>query len=344
MITIDHNILDNLFDYIPEDLRHHQMVVVTDETVGSLYAEKVLHQLPGAKIFTIPPGEQSKTRESKANIESFLIAHECGRDTCLLALGGGVVGDLTGFVAATYMRGIPYIQLPTTLLAMVDSSVGGKTGINTPEGKNLIGAFWEPRAVIAELNCLNTLPETELQNGWFEALKIFLITDNRALQQCNQINLSLIQHAVEHKSNIVLQDFKEQGIRSVLNFGHTIGHALETITDYQLPHGYAVAYGMLFEAKISQQKGILPSNALNTIQKLLLSYGIDGQSFSQYSIDSLISAAALDKKNKQSVIRVVLLKNMGEIFVENNQYTHPVDATELRKVYHCLTTGGSNGR
>lgn len=350
-MTLGSDLLSKITENIPQDLHSHQFVVMTDERVNELYGEEILNALRNqhfkAELLTFPGGEAYKNRDTKAQLESALLKKGYGRDTCLIALGGGVVGDLVGFVAATYLRGIPYIQVPTTLLAMIDSSVGGKTAINTPEGKNLIGAFWNPRAVIADLNCLMTLPQTQKINGWFEALKIFLILDSDSFNEAiksTEPNLSLIARAVELKAQIVSKDPHETGLRAVLNFGHTLGHALEKISDYELLHGYAVAYGILIESQISLQRGLINPEEYQLIQRSFESLGLETQQLSAYTPESLFQAIRNDKKSKQQQTRMVLLSGLGAVHTLQDQYTHVVSDHEISQAIHTLNTGADDAR
>ncbi len=248
-----------------------KVVIITDHHVKKLYGDALLEKLLQrgfqAQLLSFRAGEKSKNSRVKERLEGEMLRHQCGRNTMIVALGGGVVGDLAGFVAATYMRGIPYIQIPTTLLAMVDSSIGGKTAINTIYGKNLIGAFWQPTAVIADLNFLTTLSQEQMINGLMEAIKIFLTNDRdqfffvqEHLAQLLIPDLGLLEgvviKAVEQKMALVHKDEKESGERMILNFGHTIGHAMEQVSQYKIMHGYAVGLGILVELKISELLGI----------------------------------------------------------------------------------------
>ena len=314
-------LLKKFHTLIPEHLKSHSMVIITDNQVKKLYGSdlKALLEKNGFKtfLFSFPPGEKSKTRETKAKIESAMIKHHLGRDTCIIALGGGVVGDLAGFIAATYMRGIPYIQVPTTLLAIVDSSIGGKTAVNTPEGKNLIGAFYPPEKIIMDLDCLNSLSEKQLTNGWIEALKIFLIRDKTAFNKAKKNRTpNLIQKAIDLKKEIVTLDPLENGIRAVLNFGHTIGHALETLTDYKYLHGHLVGYGILVESQLSYQLGLISKEELDQIFSCFNILGIKPGFLKKFKINDIIALTHHDKKAKNSQIHYALLKGIG-----NHQFT-----------------------
>ncbi len=343
-VFIGRNFLENLQSIIPATLKNHQFIIVTDHRVKRLYGDRVGKNID---IIAFPAGENHKTAKTKANIEDALFKRNLGRDTCLIALGGGVVGDMVGFVAANYMRGIPYIQVPTTLLAMIDSSIGGKTSINSPAGKNLIGAFWHPKCVITDLNCLDTLPQKHIINGWIEALKIFLTCDRIAFQQskqCQSPPLELITKAIQLKSNIVQQDPDEKNIRAVLNFGHTIGHALEKISDYTLLHGHAVGYGILVESHIAMQRQLLTNIEYQDIVDTFASLGILGKKLKKYNINTVLKYTRHDKKNQNNETRYVLLRNIGNTYVSNGKYTHAIQDDEVKTAYTSVIEGLSHGR
>lgn len=345
-IWIGSGLLENIALWMPKI--SSTLVIITDEHVSKHYALAFEQALKSEGYHTLllsfPAGEKAKNRVTKSNLEEKMLAHSCDRDTVILALGGGVVGDLAGFVAATYMRGIAYIQMPTTLLAMLDSSVGGKTGIDTPQGKNLIGAFWQPIAVILDLNCLKTLNQEHLINGLIEAIKIFLTSDFKSLNDleenlnlilsCNEKALSnLLCQAVTLKATMVMQDEREQGQRAVLNFGHTIGHALEKLSDYQVLHGYAVALGLLVESKIAQLMGFLEVKNFLFIQTLLQRLNITAKRLKKFDVNEVIQCTLLDKKKRAGLVRYVLLKDLGSVYAKENQFTHPVPDEVVKRAF-----------
>jgi 3-dehydroquinate synthase len=245
---------------------------------------------PGAKLslLLVPPGEEHKTRELWAQLTDELLASGAGRDTTIIALGGGVVGDLAGFVAATYMRGVPVVQLPTTLLAMVDASVGGKTGVDTPAGKNLVGAFHPPAAVIADPDTLATLPAPELRAGAAEIIKHGVIADERYFEEVLAILpqldaddttipagiVAIIARSVAIKAEVVAADEREQGRRKILNFGHTLGHAVEMASGYRLLHGEAVAIGMSLESEIAERLGVAEKGTAARVREAVTAAGL----------------------------------------------------------------------
>lgn len=340
MIKLGNGLLKRIQTFIPGDLRSHRFVIITDNHVKRLYGKDMkdlmLNKGYDVELIAFPAGEHNKTREMKATLESTLLKKGYSRDTCIIALGGGVVGDMAGFIAATYMRGVPYIQVPTTLLAILDSSIGGKTAVNTPEGKNLIGAFYEPRVVIADLDCLDSLPNKQRINGWVEALKIFMTCDAAAFKKAfksKEPTLALIKRAISIKASIVKQDPLEHGLRAVLNFGHTIGHAIEKACDYTLLHGYAVGYGILVEATLSLQRGLISVKDHDSIVTALHHLGIKGSGIKRFDIDTVIALMKRDKKVKNKAVNMVLLQGMGSHSIDH------VSDREVREAYAAVMAG-----
>jgi len=277
-------------------------------------------------VFTyqVPTGEDSKCRDVKAKIEDFMIEKRCNRDTCVIALGGGVVGDLVGFVAATYMRGVPFVQIPTSSTAMIDSSVGGKTAINVPGGKNLIGAFHQPVLVYMDMDCLKTLGRRELVEGIAEAIKMGCIRQLRLFetleanpQKVMNLDPDLIQeviyHAVEQKAEVVRLDEKEGGIRSTLNWGHTIGHAIEALKSPAMMHGECVSVGCVVEAELARLLGhaSLTPEKIRRITDCFASYGLPVYVPRGLEIPALMKKMSLDKKNRGNSIRCTITTDIG---------------------------------
>jgi 3-dehydroquinate synthase len=345
VITIQAGLLNESIKWLPKN--YHHLVLITDETVCAHYGKSFESQLKthgfNVLLLTFPAGERSKNAKTKQKLEEKILSHAFGRnDTLILALGGGVTGDLAGFIAATYMRGVPYIQIPTTLLAMVDSSVGGKVGVNTPQGKNLIGAFWQPLAVIADINTLKTVDKKHIIAGLIEAMKMFLTHDRESVEFLienlpkilsldESLLAEIIYRAVKIKAYVVNQDEKETGMRMVLNFGHTIGHALEKLSNYRMLHGYAVGYGILVEAKISQLMGILSEQDYEVIQSCLALLGIHKKALKKYNAERLIERTQSDKKSKAGNIRYVLLETVGKVYRSNNDYVHSVSEKIIKE-------------
>lgn len=340
---------------LPEWLaKHHaakEIVIITDNTVKKLYAADLQRCLIRAGyevlLCAFPAGEKSKNAQVKNALDEQILHHGCGRDTICLALGGGVVGDLAGYVAATYMRGIPFLQMPTTLLAMIDSSVGGKTGINSPQGKNLIGAFWQPSAVMADIDCLRTLSQKQLIHGLVEAIKIFLTSDKKSLAytQKNLVRIlagdakilqQVVQRAVRLKAYVVEVDEKETNMRRVLNFGHTIGHALEKLTHYKMLHGFAVGLGILLEAKVAELQGLLSWQDYAVIARIFADLGIRPAGLKKFAIADIIAATQLDKKVKAGKVQYVLLQGLGNVYQGKGMFAHPVTDEVIKQAYLAL--------
>lgn len=358
-ILMHGELLQQAHIWLSKKNKFEKIVVITDHIVKKLYGRDLVHSLrqQGWQVILLAfrAGESSKNQQTKQYLENKMLQRGCNRNTLCLALGGGVVGDVAGFVAATYLRGIPMMQIPTSLLAMVDSSVGGKTAIDTVYGKNLIGTFWQPMAVIADIHCLKSLPKKQLINGLIEAIKMALTSDHKGyefiqkrLRNClagdEKTLQNVIQRAVKIKAAIVSQDEREKnGLRLVLNFGHTIGHALEKVTGYKILHGYAVGYGILVEAKIAELLGILSSADFLAITALFSNLGIYAQDLKKYSIKALINAAKLDKKIKSGKTHYVLLKKIGQVCIEPETYTYPVADNIVQRAFQQIV-GTSHGR
>ncbi|KAI7906867.1 3-dehydroquinate synthase-domain-containing protein [Cokeromyces recurvatus] len=292
-------------------------------------------------VRVLPSGEQTKCREVKASIEDYLLDQSCTRDTCLIALGGGVMGDLVGYVASTFMRGVPFVQIPTTLLAMVDSSIGGKTAIDTPRGKNLIGTFWQPKRIYLDLSMLETLPRREFANGMAEVIKTAAISSElefikleqgkdkieSALMGSNSKNQStidsdrdylanVISAAAQFKAKIVTLDEREGGLRGLLNFGHSIGHAYEAILSPEWLHGECVSIGLLHEAELSRDLGHCDQDVVDRLKECLKLYNLptefDTRTKEKLSMADVMNIMKVDKKNRGTQKRIVLLSSIGK--------------------------------
>ena len=298
-------------------------VVIADETLKS-YAES-LH-LP---TLYVPQGEKAKNRAIKEQIEDQLFEGGYGRDTALIALGGGAICDLVGFIAATFLRGVDLILIPTTLLAMVDAAIGGKTAIDTPFGKNLIGAFYQASAVIADLATLKTLPEIEKLNGLAEVIKAGLIYDPLILENL-EITEELIIKAAKVKIAIIEKDPLDKGLRASLNMGHTIAHALEKLSNYSLPHGQAVGIGTLTESYLSFVSGHLPKEAFEQIETIYLKLPFQKLP-KNYCREALLKAFQNDKKKQAGEIRFVLLDTIGKAAPCGGAYCKAVSQEALHQ-------------
>lgn len=322
-IVIGRGLLDGGFG-LGEYVHGADCLVVSNETVAPLYVDKLLPNLAGCEIahINLPDGESFKTVATMQKILDKLVASGANRDTTVIALGGGVVGDIAGFAAACYMRGVAYIQVPTTLLAQVDSSVGGKTGVNHEKGKNLIGAFHQPQVVLIDTDTLNSLPVRELKAGLAEVIKYGAICDREffawlesnmgsLLEKDPEALAYAIQRSCELKAEVVAQDERESGRRAILNFGHTFGHAIEHCLGYgQWLHGEAVAAGMVMAAELS---GIAAADCAR-LSELITAAGLPTQAPAIAS-EHWLDAMGMDKKVRQKQLRFVLLRSLGEAFV-----------------------------
>ncbi|MDD9895359.1 MAG: 3-dehydroquinate synthase [Gammaproteobacteria bacterium] len=349
-IFIGANLLDDdslLLPYIGRG----RVVIITNEIVAPLYLEKVKLQLGGqfASAIVLPDGEETKSLETIAKIYDHLMEGKFDRKTTLVALGGGVVGDITGFAAATYQRGINFLQIPTTLLAQVDSSVGGKTGVNHPLGKNMIGSFYQPQCVVADTEVLRSLPEREIKAGVAEVIKYGLINNSGFftwLADNSDAILTLQSSAVskavqiccEAKAAIVAEDEKEAGVRALLNLGHTFGHAIETATGYgSWLHGETVAMGMVMAADLSRRLGWLDAQeALRIRQVIEENYGMPVVPPADITVEQYLDLMSSDKKAELGKIRFILLKAIGEAVIEGDVDDELLNSTLTAGSQLCL--------
>jgi 3-dehydroquinate synthase len=318
----------------------HDVLVVTNSTVGPLYLDKLRAALGGKHVraVVLPDGERHKTLAVLSQVFDALVEARLNRDACIVALGGGVVGDIAGFAAACYQRGIDYVQVPTTLLAQVDSSVGGKTGVNHPGGKNLIGAFHQPRAVLTDLATLATLPARQLRAGLAEVIKYGLVDDadflgwieshvDRLLALDMDALAQAVRRSCEIKARIVAADEREHGRRALLNLGHTFGHAIETAAGYgEWLHGEAVAVGMLLAADMSHQLGWIGAADVERVRELLRRAQLPTQA-PTIGAERALGLMGMDKKVLQGRIRLVLLRGLGAGTVTGDYPSAALQAT-----------------
>ena len=333
-IIIGRRLLDDAAP-IKACLPHAKAVLVTNETIMPLFGDRLLRTLTGAGIevlpIVLPDGEVYKDWPTMMRIFDTLLENRCDRQTTLIALGGGVIGDITGFAAASYQRGVPYIQIPTTLLAQVDSSVGGKTGINHPLGKNMIGAFHQPQLVLADTDTLATLPEREFRSGLAEVLKYGLILDaeffewleanvDQLLQRDGDALVYAIRRSCEIKAQVVIDDEREtrkSGGRALLNLGHTFGHAIESTLGYGVwLHGEAVGCGMALAARFSRDLGMLDAVTCERAVKLIERAGLVTRLPATITAEQMLDHMGRDKKNEGGAIRLILLRRIGEAVVD----------------------------
>jgi 3-dehydroquinate synthase len=342
-----------LLAHLPELLARYcpapHYAIITDSLVGPLYAEPAataLGQHARVSVAAFRAGESHKTRATWADLTDQLLGAELGRDGAIVALGGGVVGDVAGFVAATYLRGIPYVQVPTTLLAMIDSSIGGKTGVDAPAGKNLVGAFHQPRAVIADIATLATLPHNHRLAGMAEAIKHAAVADRDYFERLRVLTgavlpgtgdpdalREIVERSVSIKAAIVAEDEREHGRRAVLNFGHTIGHAVEAWSGYALLHGEAVACGMALEAELGRSLGITSPDAADAIIETLTAYQLPTALPGRADVARLLELMRHDKKVRDASVRFALLETLGKMHRDPaGAWTTSVEEKAIRSV------------
>ena len=335
---------------VPQLLPGRRVALIADRQVHSLYHSGAWGPPPwNAESLTIEPGEKSKSRESWAALTDQLTERGFGRDAGVVALGGGVTGDLAGFVAATYMRGVPYLQVPTTVLAMLDASVGGKTGVDTPHGKNLVGAFHPPTAVIADPRTLTTLPEREYRAGLAEAVKHGLIADASYLTwiESNATTIGtrdlgalvhLIQRSVEIKAQVVSDDEREAGRRAILNAGHTVAHALEQSSGYLIPHGEAVALGLICECRLAEMLRLGEPGLSRRLAALLATLGLPIRLPAAIPRARILDSMARDKKNKKGEVHFALAAAAGEVHRPDG-WTTPVPIEQIEQALAVIGDG-----
>ena len=327
-IFLGPGLLERIGELLSQVLQPSRIVLVTHPSLFRLYGEKVVagfkNQGWTTNIIEVPEGETSKSLHQADIFYNQLLDFNCDRKSVLVALGGGVIGDLTGFIAATYQRGIPFVQVPTTLLSQVDSSVGGKTAVNHPKGKNMIGAFYQPRMVVADLDTLQTLPQNEFRAGLAEVIKYGVISDaslfgylennvEKILQLDHECLAHIIKTSCAIKAKVVEKDERESHYRMILNFGHTLGHAIEALTGYsQFIHGEAVAIGMVYAAKLSQQLGKCQGAVSRRLSELVNKFGLPSQ-WPDLDSRAIIECLYHDKKTMNHKIKFILIKDIGRV-------------------------------
>lgn len=335
-IYIGHGLLASF----TEQIKERKIAIITDNNVAPLYAQKLIkslkQQAKEGQLYEVPAGEESKSATTFSYLLEQLAEDGFDRKSAIVALGGGIVGDLAGFTAASFMRGIKFYQIPTSLLAMVDASVGGKTGINLPQGKNLVGAFWQPQAVLIDVSFLTSLPDKEFKQGTVELYKHGLLQDSSILNDVpsnafhktnSQLLIDLISRSVQVKADIVEQDEKEASVRAYLNLGHTLAHALEAASDHKLGHGDAVAYGLLFNAFLAKNLGYQDlSQEIQTFFNWVNPAPLPCQSY-----EELEPYLKRDKKNTNGKVSFVVLEKLNEPIVLTD-----IDPKHLKNAWQQL--------
>ena len=349
-VRVESGALALLGEVVEDRLAGRRVAAIADAAVLALYRAGRLGPVTWeGEALEFPPGERSKTRDTWARLTDELLDRGYGRDSGLIALGGGVAGDLAGFVAATYLRGVPYVQVPTTLLAMLDASVGGKTGVDTAQGKNLIGAFHPPVAVISDPRVLATLPEREYRAGMAEAVKHGLIADREyfrwieretgaLLRRDPEVLEHLVRRSVEIKAAVVSEDEREGGRRAILNAGHTVAHALERATGYTLAHGEAVGLGLVAECELAGRLGLAAPALRERVERLLAALGLPVRLPAPLAGRVLLEAMAADKKNREARIRFALPEALGAM-PRGGEWTVPAPEPEVLAAVEVIQPG-----
>ena len=339
-VLVGRGLLGSLAALLEEYAPAHRYALVSDSNVAALYGESTILQLMeaglSAELFQFEAGERSKSRTTWSELTDRLLDAGFGRDSCLIAMGGGVTGDLGGFVAATYMRGIPVVQVPTSLVAMIDASIGGKTGVDVEAGKNLVGAFHAPNLVVADPNVVATLPSAERAQGMIEAVKHGAIMDEAYFDELDREMPALLDgetaaleravaRSVELKSAVVSEDEREGGRREILNFGHTLGHAIEAACSFRVPHGTAVACGMILEARLGASLGMTDPAVVERLEQVLARVGLPTDIPDGAASDDIMTYLASDKKVRHGLMRFVFLSRIGAVHIAGGSWSQPVD-------------------
>lgn len=343
-VVLGHHLLDQAADLLHHRCPARRYGIIADSQVAAVYGEQLQSALAATsevELLTFPAGEWNKSRESWSALTDQLLHRRFDRNAAIIGLGGGVAGDLSGFVAATYLRGVRHVQIPTSLLAMVDSAVGGKTGVDTPFGKNLVGAFHQPRAVLVDISTLATLPPVQLAAGIAEVIKHGVIADaqyfERTVNDAEAIRAkdlgvlsAVVQRSIEIKLAIVARDVGEHGHRAVLNFGHTIAHAIEALLKYELLHGEAVAIGMVTEAELGERLGVTDPGVATRIREALEVFGLPTEPPTKLEPDRMMDVMRSDKKVRDGTVRFALPQAIGSIAA--NSPNDPTIAAPEREV------------
>ena len=352
LVHVGSGLLPSLSGHLRKIVPAHRYFLITDSNVGRLYGRRYLSRMKraglDAHLLTVPAGERSKTRETKSRLEDRILALGGGRDGAVVALGGGMISDLAGFTAATFHRGIPIVLVPTTLLAMVDAAIGGKTAVDHPRGKNLIGAFHQPHAVFADVATLATLSEREFRSGLAEVVKTAVVGDASLFRRMEKSPAAilarrpaaladLVAACCRVKARVVEADERELNLRAVLNFGHTLGHALEHLLAYKMSHGEAVAVGMVLESRAAEAAGILARGEADRITALLERLGLPTCLPAGVEPDRILEAARSDKKSRRGELRYALPAGIGRMARRKDRYAIPLPDTLVLSLLTCLS-------
>ncbi len=327
-ILIGKDLIRDAGAYISNCIPSCHLYVITDSTVNSLYSQVVMTSLMehGYRVSKVvfPAGEHSKNLNTYSNILESMADEGLNRSDAIVALGGGVVGDMAGFVAATYMRGIPYVQIPTTYMSAIDASVGGKTGINLLSGKNLTGVYWQPSLVLCDYKTFDSLPPEKLKDGIAEAVKCAVVAEESLIGPIQEYNFEyVIERCVSIKKSVVEVDERDVGLRQILNFGHTIGHGLEKLSSFSISHGQAVAKGMMVEARAAYRLGLTDVDISGDLEKILTGCGFNLSV--DYSLEDLYHYALMDKKISGDKITIIIPESIGKCRLQK------ISLSELRK-------------
>lgn len=335
-IIVKRHGLDSVGEWIASLWQNKKIAIISDENVFPIYGEKIRQQLSEYEVcyYTVPAGESSKSLEMANNLYDFLADNQFTRSDAIIALGGGVVGDLASFVASTYMRGIAFVQIPTSLLAQVDSSIGGKTAVNSSKAKNMIGTFAQPDGVLIDPETLNSLPELRVREGIAEIIKCGAISDASlwkdlekltGIQDLLEHSEAIIQKALQVKKTVVEEDEFDNGLRLLLNFGHTIGHAIENTAGYGvISHGEAVAIGMVKISQIAEEKGLSPVGMTEKIKMMNQKYHLPNK-YQPWEAEKYFTAITHDKKARGDSLNIILLKEIGQAYIQKINMTEIKD-------------------
>ncbi len=353
-VLVGRGLLDSLAPLLEEYAPAHRYALVSDSNVAALYGESTILQLKDAgltaELFTFDAGERNKSRTTWSDLSDGLLRAGFGRDSCLIAMGGGVTCDLGGFVAATYMRGIPVVQVPTSLVAMMDASIGGKTGVDVEAGKNLVGAFHAPNLVVADADVVATLPRAERAQGMIEAVKHGAIMDEAYFAELDREMPALLDgeaasieravaRSVELKSEVVSDDEREAGRREILNFGHTFGHAIEAACSFRVPHGTAVACGMILEARLGASLGVTGRDVVEQLEQVVGRVGLPIGIPEEAAPGDIMTYLTLDKKVRHGRTRFVLLSRIGAVHLADGAWSQPVDEDTVLDLVNAFVRG-----